>query len=107
MTISRPGGRNPATQVLKAEVSHASDQVADALQLPERALVMSLERIRLADDEPIALMHNFLPAGFVQLNTEMLEGHGLYELLRAAGIGLYSATQRIGAKNASTAEPAY
>ena len=44
------------------------------------------------------------PAGLVQLNVEMLEEHGLYELLRASGIGLYSATQRMGAKNASTAE---
>src|SRR6516162_4292142 len=85
-------GRKPATRVLKAEVSHASDQVAQALQLPERALVMSLERIRLADGEPMALMHNHLPAGLVQLNVEMLEEHGLYELLRASGIGLYSAT---------------
>jgi DNA-binding GntR family transcriptional regulator len=65
---------------------------------------MSLERIRLADDEPMALMHNHLPAGLVQLNMEMLEQHGLYELLRASGIGLYSATQRMGAKNASAAE---
>ena len=97
-------GRNPVTRVLRAEVSHASDQAADALQLPGRALVMSLERIRLADGEPMALMHNYLPAGLVQLNADMLEEHGLYELLRAAGIGLYSATQRIGAKNASTAE---
>jgi DNA-binding GntR family transcriptional regulator len=97
-------GRTPTTRVLKAEVSHASDQVAEALQLPERALVMSLERIRLADGEPMALMHNYLPAGLVQLNVEMLEEHGLYELLRASGIGLYSATQRMGAKNASTAE---
>jgi DNA-binding GntR family transcriptional regulator len=90
--------------VLKAEVSHASEQVAQALQLPERTLVMSLERIRLADGEPMALMHNYLPAGLVQLNVEMLEEHGLYELLRASGIGLYSATQRMGAKNASAAE---
>ena len=97
-------GRKPATRVLKAEVSHATDQVAEALQLPERALVMSLERIRLADDEPMALMHNCLPAGLVQLNVEMLEQHGLYELLRASGIGLYSATQRMGAKNASASE---
>src|SRR5215471_13423291 len=97
-------GRKPATRVLKAEVSHASDQVADALQLPERALVMSLERIRMADGEPMALMHNYLPAGLVQLNVELLEQHGLYELLRASGVGLYSATQRMGAKNASTAE---
>jgi DNA-binding GntR family transcriptional regulator len=97
-------GRNPATRVLKAEVGHASDQVAEALQLPERALVLSLERIRLADGEPMALMHNYLPAGLVQLNVEMLEQHGLYELLRASGIGLYSATQRICAKNASATE---
>jgi GntR family transcriptional regulator len=97
-------GRNPATRVLKAEVSHASDQVAEALQLPERALVLSLERIRLADGEPMALMHNYLPAGLVQLNVELLEQHGLYELLRASGIRLHSATQRMGAKNASAAE---
>jgi DNA-binding GntR family transcriptional regulator len=97
-------GRTPSTRVLKAEVSHASDQVAEALQLPERGLVMSLERIRLADGEPMALMHNYLPAGLVQLNVEMLQEHGLYELLRASGIGLYSATQRMGAKNASATE---
>jgi DNA-binding GntR family transcriptional regulator len=58
-------GHTPATQVLKAEVSHASDQVAEALRLPERTLVMSLERIRLADGKPMALMHNYLPAGLV------------------------------------------
>ena len=52
----------------------------------------------------MALRHNYLPAGLVQLNVEMLEEHGLYELLRASGIGLYSATQRMGAKNASAAE---
>src|SRR6266705_5287997 len=97
-------GRTPATRVLKAEVSHASDQVAQALHLPERALVMSLERIRLADGEPMALMHNYLPAGLVHLSVEMLEKHGLYELLRAASVGLYSASQRMSAKNASTAE---
>jgi DNA-binding GntR family transcriptional regulator len=97
-------GRAPATQVLRAEVSHASEQVAEALQLPERALVLSLERIRMADGEPMALMHNYLPAGLVHLNVEMLEEHGLYELLRASGIGLQAATQRMCAKNASAAE---
>ena len=56
-------GRAPATKVIRNEVIHATDRVAAALQLPERALVDSLQRIRLADGEPIALMHNFLPAG--------------------------------------------
>ena len=98
-------GRLPGTRVLKAEVSHADDQVAAALQLPEQALVMSLERIRLADGEPMALMHNYLPAVLVErLDVGLLEQHGLYELLRASGIELYSATQRMGAKNASASE---
>jgi DNA-binding GntR family transcriptional regulator len=97
-------GRAPATQVIRNEVTHASDRVAAALQLPERTLVNSLQRIRLADGEPIALMHNFLPAALVHLSIEMLEQHGLYELLRASGIRLSSATQRMCAKNASAAE---
>jgi len=97
-------GRAPATQVLRNEVGHASDSVARALKLPERALVICLERIRLADGEPIALMHNYLPAALVHLSSEMLAEHGLYELLRASGIRLGSATQRMSAKNATPAE---
>jgi DNA-binding GntR family transcriptional regulator len=96
--------RAPATKVIRVEVTHASDRVAAALQLPERALVNSLQRIRLADGEPIALMHNFLPAALVHLSIEMLEEHGLYELLRASGIRMFSASQRMCAKNASAAE---
>ncbi len=97
-------GRAPSTQVIRNEVGHASDSVADALKLPERALVICLERIRLVDGEPIALMHNFLPAALIHLPGDMLAEHGLYELLRASGIRLESATQRMSAKNASAAE---
>ena len=97
-------GRGPATVVIRNEVGHASDLVARALMIPERALVICLERVRFAEDEPIALMRNFLPAALVHLSTEMLAEHGLYELLRASGIRMGSATQRISAKNATTAE---
>ena len=97
-------GRAPATRVIRNEVGHAPEHVASALKLPEKALVICLERIRLADGEPIALMHNFLPAGLTRLSSQMLAEHGLYELLRAAGIRPGSATQRMSAKNASAAE---
>jgi DNA-binding GntR family transcriptional regulator len=97
-------GRTPQTQILRNEVGHATEQVAGALQLPERALVVCLERIRLADGEPIALMHNYLPAALMHLPSDMLAEHGLYELLRAGGIRLGSATQRMSAKNASATE---
>ena len=97
-------GQQPATKVLRNEVAVASESVAAALELPEGSLVICLERIRFADGEPIALMHNFLPAALMRLNDEALETHGLYEILRAAGIALTSATQRMSAKNALAAE---
>jgi DNA-binding GntR family transcriptional regulator len=97
-------GRKPGTQVLKVETSPASDEVAEALRVPEGSPVLALERIRLADDEPMALMNNYLPADLIQLDADMLREHGLYELLRSVGIGLHSAVQRIGAKNASGKE---
>jgi len=97
-------GQQPATKVLRNEVAVASESVAAALELPEGSLVICLERIRFADGEPIAVMHNFLPAALVRLNDEALETHGLYEILRAAGIALTSATQRMSAKNALAAE---
>ncbi len=97
-------GRTPSTKVLRNEVGAASEIVAEALGLSESSLVICLERIRFADGEPIALMHNFLPAALVHLNDEMLEKHGLYEILRASGIQPTSAIQRMSAKNASAAE---
>ncbi len=97
-------GKTPSTKVLRNEVTHATEAVAEALQLAEGSLVVSLERIRLADGEPIALLHNHLPAALVHLSNDMLAQHGLYELLRASGIRLASATQRMSAKSASAAE---
>ena len=97
-------GQKPATKVLRNEVAVASESVAAALELAEGSLVICLERLRFADGEPIALMHNFLPAALVRLNDEALETHGLYEILRAAGIALTSATQRMSARNALAAE---
>jgi DNA-binding GntR family transcriptional regulator len=97
-------GRRPATRVLRNEVGHAAPAVARALAVPEQALVLYLERIRFADGEPVALMRNFLPSGLVHLSTAMLAEHGLYELLRAAGIRPASATQRISARNATATE---
>jgi DNA-binding GntR family transcriptional regulator len=90
----------------------ATPIVAEALQVEEGSRVLFIERIRTADDEPIALMHNYLPAGIVEYLPEgladatsgHLEQHGLYELLRAAGVQLAEARQRMGAKKAGAKE---
>jgi GntR family transcriptional regulator len=55
-------------------------------------------------DQPIAKLTNYLPAGRPTLATADLRDHGLYQLLRQAGITLHSAAQVIGARTATAAE---
>lgn len=97
-------GRRPRTLVRSLRVEPATDAVAMALGLTAGAEVYVLERLRSAGDEPLALMHNHVPAGLVELSEESLAEHGLYELLRGAGITLKIASQRIGARSATAAE---
>lgn len=100
----RKSGRAPRTDVLRLEVRPASDAVAHALGLPEGTEVTYVERLRYADDEPLALMQNILPLDVVTLGAEDLREHGLYELLRAAKRGPRMANEVIGARAATAAE---
>ncbi len=97
-------GKKPSTKVLHNEVIRPSDLVKEVLGIPDGQLVIYLERLRYGDDEPIALLHNYIPTSMVTLSSEMLEEHGFYELLKAAGIFPDHATQRISAKNSSAVE---
>lgn len=97
-------GRKPYTDVLSFGVEPASGAVAHALGLAEHAEVYAIERLRYADDEPLALLHNYLPAALLTLTKEDLEAHGLYDILRRAGITLKVASQTIGARAATSAE---
>lgn len=96
--------RRPRTEVLSMETVPARGDVAAALRVDEGAGVVAIERLRFADDEPIALLHNHLPAGVVELTEEALSGAGLYQLLRRAGLVLSTAEQTIGARRATAAE---
>src|SRR5262249_56066149 len=91
-------GRQPATRVLSLQVQPAAAAVAHALGLDEGAPVLAIERLRSADGEPLALMRNYLPDGLIELGPADLEGRGLYELMRAAGIRPHLASQTIGAR---------
>lgn len=97
-------GRRPGTRVLSVEQVPADDVVAAALGVKVGALVWHVQRLRLADDEPIALMSNFLPVSSVEVSVPLLERHGLYELIRAAGVHIRIADQTIGATTATTAQ---
>ncbi len=96
--------RRPRTEVLAIGAVRASAAVAAALRVDEGAEVLALERLRFADDQPIALMRNHLPSGLLDLTAEALTGSGLYQLLRGSGIDLTTASQAIGARRATAAE---
>jgi DNA-binding GntR family transcriptional regulator len=96
-------GRRPSTQVLRYETVEVLADIAEALELPAGTPVVHLERLRLADDEPLAVLNNYLPEAIAPTRDE-LERHGLYEALRTRGIRPAVARQRIGARTATAAE---
>ena len=97
-------GRRPRTEVLSFAVTPADEATAHTLGLAEGAEVYVIDRLRYADDEPLALLHNVLPADRCVLTAEELASHGLYEILRRSGVTLKVADQTIGARKARAAE---
>ncbi|MFJ8312872.1 MULTISPECIES: GntR family transcriptional regulator [unclassified Streptomyces] len=97
-------GQKPATTVLRNAFEPATAEVAAALGVPQGSDVHVVERLRYAHGEPMARLRNHLPAGLLRLDTEYLEGTGLYRLMRGAGITLHSARQTVGARAATALE---
>ncbi|MFF1920818.1 GntR family transcriptional regulator [Streptomyces sp. NPDC058221] len=97
-------GRQPRTEVLSMQTVPAPAKVAAALKLEPGVDTLAVRRLRYADDAPIAVMENHLPADLLTLTGEDLAEHGLYELLRRAGISLRTADQTIGARRATAVE---
>lgn len=96
--------RRPRTEVLAFEVVTASPAAAEALHLPAGADVLHIERLRYAEDEPLAVLRNYLPAGLADISRDALAERGLYQVLRDSGIQMRIADQTIGARKASSAE---
>jgi DNA-binding GntR family transcriptional regulator len=97
-------GRSPSTRVLELGTLPADDEVARHLDVPPGTEVVRLRRLRLTGDEPLALLTNYLPVGLVALTADDLGAHGLYEMLRTAGVNLRIANQTIGARGATATE---
>ena len=97
-------GRDPRTRVLSFGREPAPATLVLEFGLAEGTEVYAFERLRYADGEPLALMRNYVPSGLMDLTPEDLERHGLYNLLRAAGVNLRIARQSIGARTAPAAE---
>ncbi len=78
-------GRRPTSRLLDATVVPAPAHVAGQLGLAVDAPVQLLERLRLADDEPMAVEAVYLDAQrFDGLGAAMLHASSLYAVLRAS-----------------------
>ncbi|MFF0147474.1 GntR family transcriptional regulator [Amycolatopsis sulphurea] len=94
-------GGTPGSAVLVNRLEPAGPDAAARLECPGLGEVRRLRRIRTVDGEPLAVMNNYLPPDLPAPADEELRGHGLYQLLRTAGVRLHSAQQSIGARLAT------
>jgi len=95
----------PGTRVVSREVVAAPAGVAERLGVETGAPVLRLRRLRTADGTPMAVLENHLPEEFADITEEQLGAGGLYAILRARGVTIRVAKQRIGARRAHDDEP--
>jgi DNA-binding GntR family transcriptional regulator len=96
-------GQEPTTQLLQYHTGTADGEVAAELNLAGDTEVVTIQRLRCANGEPLAVMINYLPVELAPDPGE-LEDSGLYQSLRARGVHIRLARQRIGARPATKAE---
>jgi DNA-binding GntR family transcriptional regulator len=97
-------GQKPETTVLSIETGEADEPVAEELGVDVGSPVLHIRRLRSAGGVPIAILDNVLPQEFADLDPDALAKHGLYQLLRARGVTMRVAKQRIGARDATGQE---
>ena len=103
----RRAGRVPSSRVLTRVIRPASVAEATSLRIPPRQPIVHLRRLRLADDEPIALESAVLVEACADavMGADLTRG-SLHETLGRAGFVLSRGTGTIGAAAASDEEAA-
>lgn len=99
-------GMKASTRVLGLKVIPAESSIAAALELGPHDEVLRLYRLRLADDEPIAIEEVWIPHGrFRGIEEIDFAQHSLYETLRERyGVRIGVSRETIGARGATTEE---
>ena len=95
--------KTPTTRLLAFETVSADAKLAEELAVEVGSPNLYIRRLRLSDDVPLAVMENWLPAEFLDIEADTLSRHGLYQVLRARGVTIRVARQHISAR-ASTNE---
>jgi GntR family transcriptional regulator len=101
-------GRRPGTEVLSYRVGSLDPEVAAALDAADlvQSDFIQVRRLRLADEVPLAVLTNYLPARF-EVSEAELRTKSLYTCLQALGVHLKIAHQRISARLMTAEEAAW
>ena len=103
----RRQGKRPGGMLFVSELVRGSQTVRERLRLTDEEQVVRLERLRLADDIPVAYEVDYLPypraASIYQRAKETAEG-SLYSLMASEGLHPYIAEQTLSGDLASTRE---
>jgi DNA-binding GntR family transcriptional regulator len=100
-------GKRPGGLLLVSELIRGSGSVRTQLRLTDEEQVVRLERLRTADDTPVACEIDYLPypraTGIYQRAKETAEG-SLYSLMASEGLHPYIVEQTLKADIASSRE---
>ncbi|HQZ00024.1 MAG TPA: GntR family transcriptional regulator [Propionicimonas sp.] len=91
-------GRKPSTRVLRMSYAETDDRAARMLELDRRTPLVYLERLRVIEGTPIALLKNWLPPTFSDISASELEAGGLYDWFRRHHVAPVVAHQTIGGR---------
>lgn len=100
-------GKRPGGLLFVSELVRGSQQVRERLRLTDEEQVIRLERLRTADDTPVAYEVDYLPypraAGVYQRAKEVADG-SLYSLMATEGLHPSIAEQTLKADGATVRE---
>lgn len=77
-------GKIPSTEIISFEHKEVNSFFAQKLHLKLGQLIYKIERLRLADGEPMMLERTYLPVDiFPTLTRDMLEGSSMYDIFHS------------------------
>lgn len=91
-------GRTPATRLLALDHPVVDPRVARLMRMGGGTHLLYLERLRLVDGAPLAILRNWLPPSAASVRFTHLDEHGLFATLRRHGLDPHLATQTIGSR---------
>ncbi|RLV48857.1 GntR family transcriptional regulator [Nocardioides mangrovicus] len=99
----RRRGLTPSTQLVGVEADRPPTDVAKALDLGGDGLAWRLDRVRLADDQPIALENGWYPVHLLPGLDRQQLGGSLYEVFREVyGLPIDGAEQTLWGESADS-----